>query len=65
VEYKIAIGLDPKEANPHVGLGNVYRNQGKLEEAKKEYEEALRLKPDLTEAKENLEKLKRKIKEVK
>jgi tetratricopeptide (TPR) repeat protein len=60
-EYNKAMELYPNDAKPHVSQGNLYSDQGKLEEAKKEYEEALQLDPDFTMARENLEKLKRKM----
>ncbi len=60
--YKEAIALDPDFSWPHYNLGNFYFDQGELEEAKKEYEEALRLDPNDNMTKENLEILKREMK---
>ncbi len=40
-----AIALDPKEAYPHTGLGNVYGNLGRYEEALAAFEQAIALDP--------------------
>jgi len=59
--HKEAIALDPGFSWPHNNLGALYYDEGKLEKAKKEFEEALRLDPDDNTAKENIELLKRKM----
>ena len=57
----MAIRLNPEYSKTHNNLGFLYEKQGNLEKALEKYEEALRLKPDYTLAKENLENLKRKM----
>lgn len=42
-----AVDLDPRYADAHVLLGDVYRQQGELEQARDMYKKALELKPDL------------------
>jgi tetratricopeptide (TPR) repeat protein len=63
--YKKAMEMDRKLSWPHHNLGTLYSEQGKLEEAKMEYEEALRLGPGLTLTIEKLESLKRKMEDEK
>ena len=43
--YQRAIELDPKDAYPHNGLGNVYRALGRQEEALEAYQRAIELDP--------------------
>ena len=45
VEYRAAIVLDAKSANPHNGLGNALGDQQKLDDAIVEYREAIELAP--------------------
>lgn len=47
---KSAIALDPKLAEAHLQLGNLYSDQNKYAEAVPEYEKALQLSPDLADA---------------
>jgi superkiller protein 3 len=44
----------PSDALAHYNLGNAYSAQGKLDEAVREYQEALRINPNLAEAHNNL-----------
>ncbi len=46
-KYLEALDLDPKNVAAHSLLADVYRRQGRLEEALAEYEAAVRLSPDL------------------
>ncbi len=50
---------DPTFAFPHNNLGNLYFMEKDFAGARKEYEEALRLKPDYADAKSNLTRLKK------
>jgi tetratricopeptide (TPR) repeat protein len=45
-----AISLDPKLAEAHLQLGNLYADQSKYAEAVPEYEKALQFSPDLADA---------------
>jgi tetratricopeptide (TPR) repeat protein len=47
---KKAIALDPKLAEAHLQLGNLYSDQNKYAESVPEYEKALQLSPDLADA---------------
>lgn len=47
---KTAIALDPKLADAHLQLGNLYSDQSKYAESVPEYEKALQLSPDLADA---------------
>lgn len=49
--YKRIIELNPKDADAHAALGNLYRNKGSLNEAKEEIGIALSLNPQQAEAK--------------
>jgi len=49
-----AVALDPGLANAHNGLGVAYARRGDVARAMTEWEEALRLRPDLADARENL-----------
>ena len=53
-EYREAIRLKPDSAQAHSNLGNVLREQAKLDLAVAACREAIRLKPDLAEAHSNL-----------
>ncbi|HEX9021304.1 MAG TPA: tetratricopeptide repeat protein, partial [Nitrospirota bacterium] len=44
----------PGKARPHYNAANVYVDEGRLEDAVREYQAALRLKPDYAEAHSNL-----------
>jgi len=57
-KYLEAIDLDPKNVAAHSLLANVYRRQGRLEEALAEYEEAVRLSPDLSQERYWIDRLK-------
>jgi tetratricopeptide (TPR) repeat protein len=45
-QYKIAANEEPNDARAHVGLGNVYLDQGRFNESVAAYQQALKLKPD-------------------
>jgi tetratricopeptide (TPR) repeat protein len=47
---KTSITLDPKLAEAHLQLGNLYSDRNKYAEAVPEYEKALQLSPDLADA---------------
>jgi len=47
--------LKPDFADAHMNLGSALFQAGRVEEAIRHYETALRLKPDLVEARRNLE----------
>ena len=47
---KTSIALDPKLAEAHLQLGNLYSDQNKYAEAVPEYEKALQFGPDLADA---------------
>ena len=44
-EFRTAIGLEPKDAAPHINLGTTLSNQGKLDEAVAEFRTAIGLDP--------------------
>jgi tetratricopeptide (TPR) repeat protein len=44
----------PNKDRPHNGLGNVFFNQGKYQEAANQYNEALRINPNYAEARYNI-----------
>jgi len=44
-QYRIALRLDPKQKEPHFGLGQILAAQSQLTEARSELEEALRNQP--------------------
>lgn len=52
-----AVALDPGLAAAHNGLGVAYARQGDMNKAVAEWREALRLRPDFTDAKDNLERV--------
>lgn len=55
--FSIGAQLSPTEATDYFYRGKCYEKQGKLVEAREDYERALSFKPDWTEAKETLKKL--------
>jgi Tfp pilus assembly protein PilF len=52
--YRAALGFDPSCAEAHNNLGNLLRQQGRLDEAMTHIRTALRLKPDYQDAQRNL-----------
>jgi Flp pilus assembly protein TadD len=44
-QYRVALRLDPKQKEPHFGLGQILATQSNLSEARSELEEALRSDP--------------------
>ena len=54
-----AIGIDPGLANAYNGLGVAYARQGQMDRAIVEWRKALELRPDLTDARDNLERARR------
>lgn len=46
LQYRLATRQDPNDARGHVGLGNVYLDQGKFAGAALAYQQALKVKPD-------------------
>jgi len=54
MHYLEASRLDPKLAQPHNYLGEVFMRQGNTSQAIAQFEQALRLHPDFPEAEENL-----------
>jgi Flp pilus assembly protein TadD len=48
------IGIKPDFAEAHSNLGNVLKDQGKLDEAVAAYRQAIRLKPSYAEVHANL-----------
>ncbi len=58
-EFQTVLKLQPGFAQAHYKLGGVYRQQGQVADAKKEFEQALQLKPDFFEARQSLEALSR------
>ncbi len=59
--YRLAIELDPTDADSRFNLAQVFEQQGKLEEAFEMYRQVLKLNPDDREAKERVVKLRRKL----
>ena len=49
-----AIELDPSMANAHNGLGVAYAQQGDFDRAIGEWQQALKLRPDLQDARDNI-----------
>jgi Flp pilus assembly protein TadD len=45
-QYRVALRLDPKQKEPHFGLGQILAAQSQLSEARTELEEALRSDPN-------------------
>jgi Flp pilus assembly protein TadD len=58
-ELRAAEKLDPNSADIHNNLGGILAQSGQLAEAGTEFAEALRLKPDYKEARDNLERVRR------
>lgn len=48
--YRQALSLNPNEARAYLGLGETYWFEGRSSDAKRAYEEAIRLKPDFIDA---------------
>lgn len=57
--WKKAVLSDPKAAAPHNNLAVAYETKGLWQEAKKEYEIALKLDPENSYIQENYEKFKK------
>jgi tetratricopeptide (TPR) repeat protein len=45
-QYKLAAAQDPNDARAHAGLGNIYLDQGRFNEAVAAYRQALKISPD-------------------
>lgn len=52
--YAKAMAADPSDPLPHYNLGVTFQEQGKLDDAISQYQQALRIKPDLSDALVNL-----------
>jgi Flp pilus assembly protein TadD len=52
--WEDVVRKSPHKARPHNNLGMLYYNRGRIDEATKEYQTALALKPDYPEAHNNL-----------
>lgn len=52
-----ARNLDPSKAETHNNLGSVYADLGRLDEAKKAFEQALAIDPSLSDARQNLDRI--------
>ena len=50
-----AVTINPDLATAHNGLGVAYARQGQMDRAIVEWRKALELRPDLTDARDNLE----------
>jgi tetratricopeptide (TPR) repeat protein len=55
--WKDAVRKSPHKARPHVSLGVAYFDQGRLDEAIREYQTALKFNPQYAKARNNLETL--------
>jgi len=53
-EYRVAIRINPNDAEAHNNLGILLKNLKHYEEAEKEYREAIRINPNYAEAHNNL-----------
>jgi len=49
VLWSHAIAVDPGNAKAHNSLGAIYGNTGRIQQAEREFKEALRLRPDMRE----------------
>jgi Tfp pilus assembly protein PilF len=49
--------MDPAAAAPHNNLAHLLESRGELDAARREYEQALRLDPDLAPAKRGIARL--------
>jgi tetratricopeptide (TPR) repeat protein len=56
-QFNIALRLNPGYANAHLNLGKALGNAGRADEAIAQLSEAVRLDPNLTEAREALKEL--------
>ena len=56
-EGKLQLGAVLKPAEVHYNLGSLYQAQGRKEQAKAEYREALQLDPQFTDASTRLNEL--------
>ncbi|MFA4830049.1 MAG: tetratricopeptide repeat protein [Thermodesulfovibrionales bacterium] len=63
-KFKVATILSPDFAEAHYSLGNIYQKQGKFSDAIKEYETVLRLDSKHADARQNLEILNIKKKQL-
>ena len=54
-QYQIAVKLKPDHPLIHFNLGSAYKEKGLTSEAAREFETALTIKSDFTEAREALE----------
>jgi tetratricopeptide (TPR) repeat protein len=50
VNYKLAARQDPNDARAHAGLGNVYLDQGRIQDAVDAYRQALKVKKEYVDA---------------
>lgn len=57
IQFKLAISKNPVDPMIYANLGVLYHRWNKLNAAKQMYKKALQLKPDLSSAKENLQRL--------
>ena len=57
--YRRALRLCPEKAELHNGLGELYLSLNRVADAQFEFEEALRLNPRLSQAKQNLKRAQR------
>ena len=53
-QFKQALRIKPQSAEVHYNLGNAFIQQGNVKDAMQHYEEALRIRPDLTAARDAL-----------
>ena len=57
MNIKTTLKISPGYANAHNNLGNAYIIQNKIDDAINAYQAALKLKPDLIQARQNLDLL--------
>jgi tetratricopeptide (TPR) repeat protein len=57
IHYKAATRINPSYAEAHFNLGVAYANLGQLQDARTEFQLALKVKPDFQEAKDDLDQL--------